>query len=146
MKSKATRSCMVLSVEKRRLFACITNQEAVSALPLDQNCRFFYIKIEYIFSIHCFSTNKETTAKVLDLEAVGQAGGDMDVGLQGTHDALLSDYHNKRHTTRVPDPFSFTSVVYEFMMRAMFFGSLKMKKENTKRWYEHRYPMSVAAL
>lgn len=47
-----------------------------------------------------------------------------------THDALLSDYHNKRRSTRVPDPCSFTSVVYEFMMRAMFFDPRKVKRKD----------------
>lgn len=63
---------------------------------------------------------------------VGQSGGVIDVGPEGTHDALLSDYHNNRHTTRAPDPFSFTSAVYEFMMRAMFFGSVDMKRKRQK--------------
>lgn len=67
-----------------------------------------------------------------DPSEIGQSGCAIDARPQGTHDAPLSDYHNKRHTTRVPDPFSFRSVVYEFMMRAMFFGSLKMKRKKTK--------------
>lgn len=84
----------------------------------------------YFFAFFYFVCKRRPQSR--SARYIGQGGGAIDAGQKGTHYALLSDYHNKRHTTRVPYPFSFTSVVYEFMMRAMFFGSLEMKRKRQK--------------